>query len=129
MKVLVWIAHVLIVLNFLAFGIPKLFLPIEDLIAFGMIWMEDFSEMQIETIGVLETMGVLGLTLPYFIKSLPKILVPLSSAGLGLTMLGAIITHIERQDPMMSIVITSFILLLCVFVTLKRYKEIKNDSA
>ena len=124
MKVLVWIAQVLIILGFLAFGVPKLFIPIEDLIAFGMIWMEDFATWHIRIIGILETLGVLGLTLPYLIKALPKILVPLSSAGLGFTMIGAIITHIERQDPMMSIIITSFILLLCVFVTLKRYKEI-----
>ena len=124
MKVLVLIAHVLILLFFLAFGVPKLFAPIEDLIAFGMGWMEDFATWQIRIIGILETLAVLGLTLPYLIKALPKIIVPLASAGLGFTMIGAIITHIKRQDPMMSIIITSFILLLCVFVTLKRYKEI-----
>ena len=125
MKTLVLIAQVLIVVMFLLFGIPKLFIPIEDLISFGMEWMEDFSILQIRTIGVLETLGLLGLTLPYLIKALPKIIVPISSAGLGLTMIGAITTHIGRQDPIMSIIITSTIFLLCVFVTLKRYKEFK----
>ena len=125
MKTLVLIAHVLIVIVFLLTGVPKIFIPIEDLISFGMIWMEDFSILQITTIGILETLGLLGLTLPYLISALPKIIVPISSAGLGLTMIGAITTHIGRQDPIMSIIITSTIFLLCVFVTLKRYKEFK----
>jgi hypothetical protein len=125
MKTLVLIAHVLIVIIFLLTGIPKLFIPIEDLISFGMLWMEDFSVLQITTIGILETLGLLGLTLPYLISALPKIIVPISSAGLGLTMIGAIITHIERQDPIMSIIITSIIFIMCVFVTLKRYNEFK----
>ncbi len=125
MKTLVLIAHVLIVIVFLLTGIPKLFIPIEDLISFGMLWMEDFSILQIKTIGILETLGLLGLTLPYLISALPKIIVPISSAGLGLTMIGAITTHIVRQDLVISIIITSTIFLLCVFVTLKRYKEYK----
>ena len=125
MKTLVLIAHVLIVIVFLLTGIPKLFIPIEDLISFGMLWMEDFSILQIKTIGILETLGLLGLTLPYLISALPKIIVPISSAGLGLTMIGAITTHIVRQDLIISIIITSTIFLLCVFVTLKRYKEYK----
>ena len=125
MKTLVLIAHVLIVIVFLLTGIPKLFIPIEDLISFGMLWMEDFSILQITTIGILETLGLLGLTLPYLISALPKIIVPISSAGLGLVMIGAITTHIVRQDLVISIIITSTIFLLCVFVTLKRYKEFK----
>ena len=125
MKTLVLIAHVLIVIVFLLTGIPKLFIPIEDLISFGMLWMEDFSILQIKTIGILETLGLLGLTLPYLISALPKIIVPISSAGLGLLMIGAITTHIVRQDLVISIIITSTIFLLCVFVTLKRYKEFK----
>jgi len=125
MKTLVLIAHVLIVIVFLLTGIPKLFIPIEDLISFGMLWMEDFSILQITTIGILETLGLLGLTLPYLISALPKIIVPISSAGLGLAMIGAITTHIVRQDLVISIIITSTIFLLCVFVTLKRYKEFK----
>ena len=125
MKTLVLIAHVLIVIVFLLTGIPKLFIPIEDLISFGMLWMEDFSILQITTIGILETLGLLGLTLPYLISALPKIIVPISSAGLGLAMIGAITTHIVRQDLVISIIITSTIFLLCVFVTLKRYKEYK----
>jgi len=126
MKIFTWVAQVLLILGFIAFGIPKLFVPIQDLIVFGMIWMEDFVTWQIRVIGFLETLGVLGLTLPYFIKALPKILIPIASAGLGLTMIGAIITHIERQDPILSIIITSFIFLLCVIVTFKRYQEVQR---
>lgn len=123
MKVFIRFAQGFIILFFLAFGVPKLFVPIEDLIGFGMHWMEDFSSWQIRVIGVFETLGVLGLALPYLIKSLPKILVPLAAAGLGITMIGAIATHIQRQDPTMSIATTFVALLLCAFVAISRLKE------
>ena len=126
MNILVWIAQILLVVIFLLTGVPKLFMPINDLIAQGMLWMEDFPVWQIRVIGILETLAILGLTLPYIIKQLPKLLVPLASAGLALTMIGAIFTHIVRGDPTMSIVVTSIIFLLCVFVAIQRFRLLKN---
>lgn len=128
MNILVWIAQGLLVLIFLLTGVPKIFMPIADLIAQGMYWMEDFPVWQIRVIGVLETLAIFGLTLPYVIKILPELLVPLASAGLALTMIGAVVTHIVRSDPTMSIVATSIIFLLCIFVTIKRYELFKTSQ-
>lgn len=127
MNIFVWIAQGLLVVIFLLTGVPKIFMPIDDLIAQGMYWMEDFPVWQIRIIGILETLAVFGLILPYVIKIFPKLLVPLSSAGLALTMIGAVFTHVVRNDPTMSIVATSIIFLLCVFVTINRYKLLKNE--
>lgn len=102
-------------------------MPLDDLIAQGMLWIEDFSEWQVRVIAVLETLAALGLVAPYLIKTLPKIIVPLAAAGLALTMTGAVITHIVRQDPILSIIITGTLLLCCVFLAQRRYKEIKDD--
>ena len=123
MKILFWIIQILIILAFIPAGIPKLFMPIDQMIAQGMHWMEDFSEMQIRIIGVLETLAILGLTLPYFIKALPKILVPLAAGGLALTMAGAVITHITRQDPALSITITTLLTVLCASLAVYRFKQ------
>ncbi len=128
MNILVWIAQVLVVIIFLLTGVPKLFMPIAELIGQGMLWMEDFSIWQIRIIGVLETLAVFGLTLPYAHKLFPKILVPLSSLGLALTMIGAIATHILRNDPAMSIVVTTVIFMLCVFVTFGRYNLLRKSK-
>ena len=126
MNIIVWIAQILVVVIFLLTGVPKLFMPIDDLISQGMLWMEDFPVWQIRVIGILETLAVFGLTLPYVIKILPKLLVPLASAGLALTMIGAVFTHVVRNDPTMSIIFTSITFLLCVFVAINRYKLLKN---
>ena len=64
MKTIALVVQVLIVIVFLLTGVPKIFVPIEELISFGMLWMEDFSILQIKIIGILETLGLLGLTLP-----------------------------------------------------------------
>ena len=127
MNIIVWIAHALVVVIFLLTGVPKIFMPIEDLIAQGMWWMEDFSVWQIRGIGILETLAAFGLVLPYLIKGLPNLLVPLASSGLALTMIGAIATHVLREDPILSIVVTTIILLLCLFVTIRRYTNLKDS--
>ena len=125
MKKLIWIAQTFIIIFFFAFGFPKIVSPIKDLIDFGMIWMEDFSVIQIRTIGILETAGFLGLSLHYLIKAIPRIIIPLSALGLALTMFGAIITHLMRQDPAVSIILTAFVMILCLFVADNRYKELR----
>ncbi len=49
-------------------------------------------------IGILETLGGLGLILPMVLKKF-TFLIPLAALGLALVMVGAIITHIGREEP------------------------------
>ena len=89
MNKLVWSFHILLTLALGLFGFQKMVLPIADLIAQGMWWIEDFAVWQVRTIGALEALGALGLSAPYLVKALPKLLVPLAAGGLALTMVGA----------------------------------------
>jgi uncharacterized membrane protein YphA (DoxX/SURF4 family) len=99
MKIVIWIVQILVALAFLSAGLMKLITPYPDLISDpNMAWAGDFSATQIKLIAVLEILGVLGLVLPMIIKKF-KALVPIAAFGLALTMVGAIITHIGRDEP------------------------------
>lgn len=112
--------QILVTLAMGLFGFQKVVMPLPDLIAQGMLWIEDFPAWQVRTIGALEVLGALGLNAPYLTKLAPKMLVPLSAAGLALTMIGAIATHVTRGDPAPSIIITSLLFVMCVLIAKTR---------
>ena len=128
MKVFLLVIQGILILVMGLFGFQKVFMAIPDLIEQGMLWIEDFPVWQVRTIGILEVLGALGLIFPYVFKSLPKIIVPIASGGLALTMVGAVITHISRGDVIMSIIITSILFLMAVMVAVFRYKQYKSES-
>ncbi|MCO4763298.1 MAG: DoxX family protein [Myxococcales bacterium] len=125
MNKLLWTFQILLTLAFGLFGAQKVAMPIEDLIAFGMLWIEDFPAWQVRVIGALEVLGAIGLNAPYLIKALPKRLVSVSAGALGLTMIGAIATHVGRGDPAPSIVITSAMFVMCTLIAVKRFQEVE----
>lgn len=125
MNKLVWVFHILLTLAMGLFGFQKVVMPVADLIAQGMWWVEDFAPWQVRTIGMLEVLGAIGLNAPYLIKALPRILVPLAAAGLGLTMVGAILTHVVRQDPAPSIVITTSLMVMSAVIAVRRFKALR----
>jgi len=129
MNKLLWTFHILLTLTMALFGLQKVLLPIPDLVAQGMLWIEDFPTYQVRAIGALEFLAVLGLNLPYLIKALPKQLVPLAAGGLALTMVGAVITHITRQDPPASIVITSLLFAASATLAVKRFAQSRTSSS
>jgi len=108
MKKIILIVQILAALAFLMTGMMKILTPYEDLVLMeNMGWAQDFSGTQISIIGILETLGGLGLLLPMVLKKLTS-LIPLAALGLGLEMVGAIVTHIGRDEP----VIVNLVLLL-----------------
>jgi hypothetical protein len=125
MNKLLWTFQILLTLAFGLFGMQKVVMPIPELIEFGMLWIEDFPEWQVRTIGALEALGVLGLNAPYLIKVLPKMLNPFAAAGLALTMVGAVATHIMRGDPMPSVIITGAFCGMSATIAAKRFAEFK----
>lgn len=128
MNKLLWCFQIILTLAMGLFGLQKVLLPIPDLIAQGMLWIEDFPAYQVRAIGALEFLGALGLTLPYLIKALPRQLVSLAAGGLAITMVGAIVTHIARQDPPASIVITSLLFAMSATLATKRRSGIRGTS-
>jgi len=128
MNKLIWTFQILLTLAMGLFGLQKVIGSIPDLIAQGMLWIADFEVWQVRTIGTLEVLGALGLTLPYAHKKLPRVLVPLASGGLALTMVGAVATHVRRGDPALSIVITSVLFVMGLAVAVRRWNEVKGNA-
>jgi hypothetical protein len=129
MNKLLWIFHALLTLALGIFGFQKVVGSIPALIEQGMLWIADFPVWQVRAIGALEVLGVLGLNAPYVIKKLPRILVPAAAAGLAITMIGAVATHIMRGDPAPSIVITTALFAMGTTLAVKRYGELRNPDA
>ena len=115
MNIVTWVVQGLLSMAVLMAGIMKLMKPYGEL-ASEMPWVEDFSPMQITTIGILELMGAIGLNLPFLIKKFTKI-VPIAGAGIALLFSGAIITHISRGENFIPPLILLF---MALFVTYSR---------
>ncbi|MFT6853842.1 MAG: putative membrane protein YphA (DoxX/SURF4 family) [Cyclobacteriaceae bacterium] len=125
MKILILILQILAAIAFIMTGMMKIFTPYEDLVIMeNMGWAEDFSATQITIIGILETLGGLGLILPMVLKKFP-FLIPLAALGLALVMIGAIVTHIGREEP---IIINLVLLLLNLTVAYFKRDLILNRS-
>jgi hypothetical protein len=126
MNKLLWTIQILLTLALGLFGLQKVVLPIPDLIEFGMLWIEDFPAWQVRTIGLLEVLGVLGLNAPYLIKRIPRLLTSAAAVGLALTMVGAVITHLLRGDPAASVIITSALGGMSLFLAVQRFGQLRS---
>jgi len=98
MNIILWIAQGLLAFAFFGAGMMKLTQPKEKLMERGMGFVEDFPDTIVKGIGALEVAGAIGLILPLLLEFLPNILTPLAAVGLVLTMIGAAITHIRRNE-------------------------------
>jgi hypothetical protein len=111
MNVALWIIAGLLAVAFLSSGVMKLIRPKEKLAAApGGGWAEDFSAGAIKAIGALEVLAAAGLILPAALDIAP-VLVPLAAVGLVLLMVGAIITHLRRQEAKVIVVNFAYIAL------------------
>jgi len=97
-NVVLWIIAGLLAAAFLGAGVMKLTQPKEKLAASGMAWTEDFGAGTIKLIGLLEVLAAIGLILPAALDIAP-VFVPLAAAGLVVVMIGAIVVHVRRKEP------------------------------
>ena len=89
-----WVAQGLLALLFLFAGVTKLVLPIEAIA--GPV---AFPGWFLRFIGVAETLGAIGLILPWLFKICPE-LTPLAASGLVIIMIGAtVVTLIGGAGP------------------------------
>jgi uncharacterized membrane protein YphA (DoxX/SURF4 family) len=114
-----WVVQLLLAAAFLGAGGMKLSQPKEKLAQNNMAWVEDFSRGTVRLIGTLEVLGALGLVLPALTGVLPW-LTPLAAVGLALTMVGAILTHLNRKENTM-IAAPAVLLVLAAFVVYGRF--------
>ena len=120
MNIVLWILQILLALLFLFAGITKLVLPADVLQSAGSPNAIKFSALFLKFIGVLETLGGLGLILPGIFHR-QQYLTPLAAAGLVIIMIGAVVTTI-MGDGVSMIFGPLVIGLLCAFVAYGRWK-------
>jgi uncharacterized membrane protein YphA (DoxX/SURF4 family) len=120
MNVLLWILQILLALLFLFAGIMKLVTPADVLMSMGSPNAIKFSAVFLKFIGVVETLGGLGLILPGIFRR-QQYLTPLAAAGLCILMIGAVITTI-MGDGVSMIFAPLVVGLLCAFVAYGRWK-------
>lgn len=119
MNIALWIIAGLLAAAFLAGGVMKLVQPKEKLAAAGLGFVEDFSAGAVKAIGAVEILAAFGLILPAVLGIAP-VLVPLAAVGLVLLMVGAIITHLRRQEAT-AIVMNLALLALAALVAWGRF--------
>ncbi len=119
MNIVLWIVTALLALAFAAAGALKLSQSKEKLAASGMGWTDDYSPTMIKTIGAVELLAAIGLILPA-LTGIAPILVPLAATGLVIVMIGAILTHLRRNE-LQAIGINAALLALAAFVAVGRF--------
>ncbi len=97
MNAALWGVQVLLALVFTATGAAKLFRP-RLALAGRMHWVEDATDAQVKTIGLLEVMAAIGLVVPPLLH-IATFLTPLAAAGVVCLMVGAMVTHVRLQEP------------------------------
>jgi uncharacterized membrane protein YphA (DoxX/SURF4 family) len=119
MNLALWIIAIILAVAFAGSGLMKLVVPKDKLVTAGQGWAQDYSSTNIRLIGLVEVLGAVGLVLPAALHIAP-ILVPLAAVGLALVMVGAIVVHARRKEPM-NIVVNVVLIVLAVIVAWGRF--------
>ena len=101
MHIGLWIIQGMLAFAFFGAGAMKLATPVAQL-AEQMAWVGHVPAAGVKLIGSAEVLGAIGLILPSALRLRPK-LTPLAAAGLAITMLGAVVTHIAIGEPEMTV--------------------------
>ena len=124
LHVSLWVAQVLVALAFGMAGFMKLSMPISELAAKGMGFVNHTSEGLVRFIGTIELLGALGLILPAAMRIKP-ILTPIAAIGIAVIMLLSIKEHVTQNEPVVANII---LLLLAAFVAWGRFKKAPIQS-
>ncbi|WP_405622540.1 DoxX family protein [Streptomyces sp. NBC_00076] len=120
MNLTLWIATGLLAAVALVGGLTKAFVPKEKLaVQHGGEWTQDADVGFVRTLGVLEILAAVGLTLPAVLDIAP-VMVPVTAICWVLLMAGAMITH-GRLGQFMFVLLNSVYLALAVFVAWGRF--------
>jgi uncharacterized membrane protein YphA (DoxX/SURF4 family) len=92
-----WVVAGVLAAVFLSAGTLKLSQPKDKLAVTGLGWVEGFSAAQVKAIGAVEVLAAIGLIVPAVLDIAP-ILVPVAASGLVLLMIGAMVTHLRRNE-------------------------------
>ena len=126
MNILLWIIQALLALLFLFAGITKLVIPADVLMANAPPGSTEFPALFMKFIGLIETLGGLGLILPGIFHKRTE-LTPLAAAGLVIVMIGAVAISVKDHGIAAGVIplVTG---LLCAFVAYGRWKLYPHRS-
>lgn len=118
MNAVLWGVQVLLALVFAITGTAKLSRP-RLALAGRMRWVEDASDAQVKTVGLLEVLAAIGLVAPPLVH-IATFLTPLAAVGVVFLMVGAAITHVRIREPQ-TLWVNALLLLLGAAVALARF--------
>ena len=122
MNIALWVVAGLLAAIFLMAGIMKMTQSKEKLAESMGGWVEHYEPRQIKLIGLLETLGAIGLIVPALTGILP-ILTPLAAIGIALVMVGAMARHLTRGDETPKVAMNMVFLLMALFVAWGRFGD------
>ena len=122
MTYVLWVVQVLLALLFLFAGVMKLVMPPDQLAGGPVTLPVPFLRF----IGVVETLGGLGLLLPGLLGIRPG-LTPLAAAGLVIIMIGATAIGLVAGDVTMALIPLA-VGLLAAFVAYGRWRLVPHRS-
>ena len=97
MNIALWIVQVLLAVMFGIGGLMKLAMPVEDMVANGLVWIETTGVVVARIAGASEFLAAIGLILPSVLRIQPK-LTGYAALGLVLVMIAAAVTHAIRAE-------------------------------
>ncbi|MGW5111085.1 DoxX family protein [Nocardia sp. NPDC004123] len=120
MNIALWICAGLLAAVALFGGLTKIVVPKEKLAgAPGGGWTGDATATFVKTLGALEVLAALGLTLPAALDTAP-FMVPVTAICWILLMIGAMITHLRHGDRA-ALIANVLYLALALFITVGRF--------
>ena len=120
MHIALWITAGLLALVALGGGITKTFMPLEKLAQHdGAAWTRGTSPAFVRTLGILEILAAIGLTLPAVLDIAP-VMVPITAACWIALMIGAMITHGRLGQPKL-VMVNVVYLALALFIVVGRF--------
>lgn len=117
-----WFSQALLAILFAYSGWMKSTRSAQQLVAIGQTGIEHIPTLLIRFIGVSELIGVVGLLVPWYTQIIP-VLTPIAALCLGLIMLPAGVIHYRRHEKQ-TVLVNIAILLLCLFVTYGRFRQL-----
>lgn len=118
-NVILWVVQGLLVVVFGFSAVVKGTQSTQRAIELGMTGVTDVPLGLMRFTAACETLGVIGLVLPYATGILPG-LTPFGALGLGLIMVLAGWIHLRRREPLTAVG-NAVLLGLCVFVAIGRW--------
>jgi len=119
-NLVLWILQILLALAFIGAGAGHAFGYDRMSTQPRMSWMAVVGRRQMQTIGILEILGAIGLVLPAATGILPW-LTPLAAAALAVLMLFAIVFHARRPGEAQSIVLNTVLGVVAAAIAIGRF--------